>query len=222
MSRPNDVLGVHSIGEFVVAVPDLAKADHFYKSFGLNITERRNSLELRTKTAGHRWATVIEGPTKRLHHVSFNCFEDDLTRFASHLESEKIRRIDPPELFGDDGLWFRGHDNLCLSIRVGPKTSPSDFSRISPSSHEPAIANAPYRRFADKVEIVRLSHILLFTTDMDDAIDFYTRLLGLRLSDRSADVVGFLHGYMAVITTCWHLRSQNIPDSIMQAGLCRR
>jgi catechol 2,3-dioxygenase len=39
----------------------------------------------------------------------------------------------------------------------------------------------------------RLSHVLVFTTDIDEAIDFYTGNLGLRLSDRS-DLVAFLHG----------------------------
>jgi catechol 2,3-dioxygenase len=38
-----------------------------------------------------------------------------------------------------------------------------------------------------------LSHVLVFTTDIDKAIDFYTRNLGLRLSDRS-DLVAFMHG----------------------------
>jgi len=39
----------------------------------------------------------------------------------------------------------------------------------------------------------RLGHTLRFTSDIDRQIDFYTRVLGLRLSDRSRNVVGFLH-----------------------------
>ena len=38
----------------------------------------------------------------------------------------------------------------------------------------------------------RLSHVLVFTPDIDKAIEFYSRNLGLRLSDRS-DQVAFLH-----------------------------
>ena len=34
----------------------------------------------------------------------------------------------------------------------------------------------------------RLSHVLMFTTDVRKAIEFYTRVLGLRLSDHSSDV----------------------------------
>ena len=36
--------------------------------------------------------------------------------------------------------------------------------------------------------------MLLFTTDVRRAIDFYTRVLGVRLSDHSGDGIAFLHG----------------------------
>ena len=40
----------------------------------------------------------------------------------------------------------------------------------------------------------RLAHILMFTRDVRKAIEFYTRVLGLRLSDHSGDNIAFLHG----------------------------
>ena len=53
---------------------------------------------------------------------------------------------------------------------------------------------APYRRLADQVRPRRMAHILLFTTNVARAIEFYGRTLGLRLSDRSGDGIAFLHG----------------------------
>jgi len=38
-----------------------------------------------------------------------------------------------------------------------------------------------------------LSHILLFSADVDAASAFYTDFLGLRLSDKSGSVIAFLH-----------------------------
>src|SRR5690242_10704064 len=189
------VLGVHSIGEFVLAVPKLEQGEHFYKSFGLDVDQDGNHLALRAPGTGqHRWGRLVEAKSKFLHHVTFHCFDEDLARFKTHLEARRIRLVDPPSGFGSDGLWFRGHDGILIEIRIGPKMSPREISRISPPSLLPGVANAPYRRLAEKVHINRLSHILLFTTDVDKAIDFYTTVLGLRLSDRSADVIGFLHG----------------------------
>ena len=40
----------------------------------------------------------------------------------------------------------------------------------------------------------RLAHVLLFSSDVLRSIDFYHRVLGLRLSDRSGDGVTFMHG----------------------------
>ena len=40
----------------------------------------------------------------------------------------------------------------------------------------------------------RLSHVLLFTPDVARQVEFYTKTLGLRLSDRSGDIIAFMHG----------------------------
>jgi catechol 2,3-dioxygenase-like lactoylglutathione lyase family enzyme len=190
-ARKKDALGVHSIGEFVLAVPSLGQAEHFYTSFGLNVNTEGGHLSIRAG-ANSRWGRVIEERRKFLHHISFNCFEEDFPRFRAHLETLGIRRLDPPAGFEDDGLWFRGHDGLLMEIRVGQKTMPDEMSKLEPVPLDEGIRNAPYRRLAGKVELHRLSHILQFTTDLDGAVQFYTRVLGLRLSDRSGPV-GFLH-----------------------------
>ena len=48
------------------------------------------------------------------------------------------------------------------------------------------------RAKAPRVRPRRLSHVLVFTSDIDRAIDFYSTIVGLRLSDRS-DRVAFMH-----------------------------
>ena len=187
-------LGIHSIGEFVLAVPDLTKAEHFYNSFGLALSGENNHIGVRVKDGDHRWASIVERERKFLHHVTFYCFEEDLAGFKTHLESSGIRLLDPPKEFGSGGLWFRGHDGILMEIRIGPKTSPDEMSKITPSPYETGVRNAPYRRLAGKVQIQRLSHILLFTTSVNAAIQFYTNVLGLKLSDRAGEILAFFHG----------------------------
>lgn len=46
----------------------------------------------------------------------------------------------------------------------------------------------------EPVRPTRLSHVLLFTSDIDRSIAFYRDVLGLALSDRSGTQVAFLHG----------------------------
>jgi len=44
-----------------------------------------------------------------------------------------------------------------------------------------------------KVHPLYLSHILLFTADVDQSMDFFCNGLGLRLSDRSGSSIAFPH-----------------------------
>ncbi len=185
-------LGVHSIGEFVLAVPAPEKAADFYGSFGLEVTGAGDQLALAT-TDGYRWGRVVGGARKALHHIAFHCFEEDLPRFKTHLEGQGIRLLAPPSGFDSNGVWLADPDGLKIEIRVGPKTSPDFKAAPAPFEADEAARCAPYRRLAGRVHPRRLSHILRFTPDVERMIGFYSRALGLRLSDRSGSNIAFLH-----------------------------
>lgn len=193
-SSRRDAFGIHSIGEFVLEVPELKHAEHFYGAFGLLVSAEANGLALRTSADNYRWGRVIEGPRKRLHHIAFHCFEEDLARFRAHLQDLKMPLAKPPSGFADGGIWFHDHDGLLIEVRPGVKTSPTGSPNPSPPQLPEGVRRAPYRRLAEKPSPRRLSHILRFTTNVDRAIDFYGRVLGLGLSDRSGDGIAFLHG----------------------------
>jgi catechol 2,3-dioxygenase len=193
-SRKPGVLGVHSVGEFVLGVPSLEKADAFYDAFGLDVTEDGERLDLKTAGDGYRWGRIVPAARKGMHHVAFHCFEEDLPRFKRHVEAEGLRLLDPPPGFDSNGLWFRDMDGMLIEIRVGAKTTPDAKVPVVVAPTPPAVRNAPYRRDATRDLPRRLSHILMFTPDVERAIAFYTRLLGLRVSDRSGALIAFLHG----------------------------
>ena len=185
-------LGVHSLDHFVLAVPDLAVAAKFYGSFGLDVREDGNALALRTFGHDQRWGTVVEDARKRLHHVSFGCYADDLPRLKARAEANGAEILDPPTGFASNGFWLRDPAGVLVEVKVAAKVSPDrKMSGIWSSSPE-GVAGAPVRGDAPIVRPRRLSHMLVFTTDVGRAVDFYSRNLGLRLSDRS-DVVAFMH-----------------------------
>jgi catechol 2,3-dioxygenase-like lactoylglutathione lyase family enzyme len=192
-TKDHDAVGVHSLDHFVLAVPDLKPAQNFYKSFGLDVHEDGNALGLNTFDHEHRWGLVIEGERKRLHHLSFACYGDDLARLKARIEGNGIALLDPPAGIASNGLWFRDPAGVLIEVKVAPKSSP-DRKVAGPWTAAPeGVAGAPYRRYAPSVRPRRLSHVLIFTPDIDGSIDFYARNLGLRLSDR-ADYVAFMHG----------------------------
>jgi len=191
--RPG-ALGVHSLDEFRLVVPDLEVARRFYSAFGLDVRESSAGLDLHTFGHGHRWGSLVEGSKKRLSHLSFGAFEEDFDGFRRRLDAEGVERIDPPKGVESNGLWFRNPDGMALEIRVAEKSMPDEKSSFDMASAPPGAQGATSRRAAEPVHPRRLSHILTFTADVLGSIGFYERTLGLRLSDRSGDGVAFLHG----------------------------
>lgn len=190
-----DDLGVHSLDQFVLAVPDASKAEDFYGNFGLDVQTKDNALQLKTFGDPHRWGLVIEGvKQKALHHLSFGCYADDLPRLKARIEEQGIKLVDPPPSFESNGIWFRNHEGVLMEIKVGPKVSPDEKCKSEWTTVGPGVAAATTREKAPAVRPRRLSHVLIFTTDVDASIKFYERTLGLRLSDRASDIVAFLHG----------------------------
>jgi catechol 2,3-dioxygenase-like lactoylglutathione lyase family enzyme len=191
--RPGE-LGVHSVDHFALAVPDVAAAENFYGAFGLATRQEGDRLGLYTHHHPQRWGLVVEGPRKKLHHVSFGAFEGDLPKFRDRLETLGIERLDPPPGFESNGLWLRDHDGNLIEIRVAEKVSPDAKSVFENPSCRAGLRGAPSRLKAPKVRPRRLSHVLLFTRDVMKAIAFYRDVLGLRLSDRAGDIIAFMHG----------------------------
>jgi catechol 2,3-dioxygenase len=186
-------LGAHSLDHFVLAVPALAPAQRFYCDFGLDVEPTGNSLALKTFGHDQQWGIVIEGKRKQLHHLSFGCYPEDLAYLQERAEARGIELIDPPKGFESNGFWFCDPDGLRVEIKAAPKTSPARKTCGTWSSSPEGVAGAPVRAKAPLVHPRRLSHVLVFTTDIDRAVDFYSSIVGLQLSDRS-DKVAFMHG----------------------------
>ena len=187
-------LGIHSLDQFVFGVPDLKEAETFYTAFGLDVSRKGNTLALNTFGHEHQWGSVIESGRKQLHHLSFGCYAEDLPRLKARIENNGIKLIDPPPGFESNGFWFRGYDNVLTEIKVAPKSSPDTKSISTWPEPVSGKGRAPLRHNAKAGQPRRLSHVLIFTSDIDKAIDFYTVNLGLQLSDRAADIVAFMHG----------------------------
>jgi catechol 2,3-dioxygenase len=175
-------------------VPDLELARGYYSSFGLDTREHGAALHLYTYDHPHRWGVLTEGPRKGLSHLSFGIFADDTERFQARLEQCGVARLDPPPGSESNSFWFRDPDGNLIELKVAEKSSPNIKSE---TLMDVAIANrrgAAIRGHSETVRPRRLAHVLLFARDVPRAIEFYTRVLGLRLSDETGGVIAFLHG----------------------------
>jgi catechol 2,3-dioxygenase-like lactoylglutathione lyase family enzyme len=193
-TRRPDALGVHSLDHFCLAVPDLETARRFYAAFGLDVRERGNALDLHTAGSPHRWGSLVQGPRKRLHHLSFGAFGDDLARLRERLDKLGISRIDPPDAADGDGIWFRDCDDNTVEIRVAEKSSPNAKTGAETGSSPAGQRGVALRPQPPGPTPRRLSHVLMFSRDVTRSVRFYSDTLGLRLSDEADGLIAFMHG----------------------------
>jgi catechol 2,3-dioxygenase len=194
LEDPMPALGVHSLDHFALEVPDLTEAADFFSAFGLDVRPEGDSAGLYTFGQPYRWAVLLPGARKRLHHLSFGIFAEDLARFRAQLKNSGIEPVDPPQGIDAQGLWVTDSDGVRVELRVAPKSSPAMKPSCEFVSSPPGEAGAPKRSAASRVRPTHLSHCLTFTRSVPRSIEFYTRVLGLKLSDRCGDDIAFLHG----------------------------
>ncbi len=144
-----------------------------------------------TTTAG---AASTRARPQRLAYVSFGAYAEDIERLRARLQQFDVAQLDPPEGFATNGVWFRDPDGTLIEMRVAEKSSPNEKAVQSNPSSPPGVQGSTARSKAPFVRPRRLAHILLFSSDVLRSIEFYGRVLGLRLSDRSGDGVAFMHG----------------------------
>ena len=193
VSRRHDRLGVHSIGEFHMTVPSLGDAERFYSAFGLSVSREGQGLALRTAGSEHVWGRLSEGPRKKFDRLTFHCFADEVEKLRAHVVTQGVNLMPPPNGADPAGCWFTDPDGVAVQVRAGPKTTLNAADHVSPPLPVDGVRCAPLNSQVKATLPQRLSHIARMTANFTKMYDFYTRVLGLRLSDRSGDGVAFLH-----------------------------
>lgn len=194
-SRRRGATGVHSIRHFALNVPSLDEAERFYRAFGLDVRRAGDRVELRAFGHPHCWGVLhADGGPKRLLYMSYGIFAEDVDAFAARIAREGLGREAHP-LGEREGLWLADPDGVAVQLAVSPKVSPS--AKAVPraaAAVPPGQGAAPARSKVAQVRPRRLAHVLCFTPDVPRMIRFGIEVLGVRLSDRSGDIIAFLHG----------------------------
>jgi catechol 2,3-dioxygenase-like lactoylglutathione lyase family enzyme len=188
---------IRSLLHVGMTVPDLEVGRAFYELFGLEQRGVGNDVVFRCEGRAQDQLRLIEGPRKKLSYVSLGTDEDGMRKLLDNLSKEGVPIAAPP--FGDSpGVWFQDPHADWVNVQVAvPAAS------VLPA---PAEINAPgnYRRIGvracsvatlqKKARPRRLGHLIKFSPDVNRSVDFYTRVLGMKVSDRSRDILAFLRG----------------------------
>lgn len=187
--------GVHSIDHFALEVPSLEVATHFFDHFGLEVEPvGQSALALRAKNDPHVWARLHAGASKRMAYLSLNCYAEEFAALREQLIANGARAAaaDVAHVTAE-GFWFHDPDGNLLQVKPGVKTMPDHGTSTDSRATADGDRGVLGRDRAPKVHPRRLSHVLLFTSDIERSIGFFHDALGLRLSDRSEGAVAFMH-----------------------------
>ncbi len=192
--RRTGATAVHSVERVVFTVPDIESADKFYTAFGMDVRRSDRQVDLYTHGHPHCWMSVVaNGAPKALQYISLGIFAQDEAAFKQKIDALGIGCAAHP-LGTTNGLWLRSPDGTALQLVVAEKVSPHQKTpRSAPRPPPRQGAGAPMRTQSQQVRPRWLSHVLLFTKAVSPMVTFCEEVLGLRLSDRSGDLVAFMH-----------------------------
>ena len=185
---------VRSLQHIALTVPDAVVGKKFFSDFGLTARDEGKRVVMRCHGRDQDQVILVEGPKKRLHHLCFGARAEALADIKIRLVKNGTTLLDPPPETPGDGLWFRDPDGVLLNVRVAEAAPyagapewkinhPGHLNRVGVPGHPPR--DLP-------VQPRRLGHTLRFTPNLERQIEFYTRIVGMRLSDRSQDIIAFL------------------------------
>ncbi len=187
---------IATLHHYALEVPDLAVAEGFLQDFGLETGEKDGSLVAQCPGRGQEQVRMVAAPAKRLHHVSFTLHPGTLDSVQEALERSGTPVIDPPPGAAPDGLWIRDPDGTAVQLLAEepspPRPVPDVLTNMGAARRR--IGTAWWRQATEDVMPRRLGHTLLFTAQPARMTEFYTQVLGLRVSDRIAGLVTFLNG----------------------------
>jgi catechol 2,3-dioxygenase-like lactoylglutathione lyase family enzyme len=186
---------VRALLHYALEVPDQAVGETFYRTFGLVDTPARDdAVHLRPAALTRACTLLYAGPRKRLHHLAFGAPGDQLDRVRESIKRAGVREVDPPRGAPDGGFWIRDPDGHAVNIRPeaaeAPSVDPAPAVNTPGRIMRQVVRGCPERSLP--VAPRKLGHVLCFTPDVDRQVDFYTRVLGLKLSDRVQSAIAFL------------------------------
>jgi catechol-2,3-dioxygenase len=215
------ISGLH---HYALEVPDLAVAEGFLQDFGLETGEKDGSLVAMCPGRDQEQVRLAEAPVKRLHHVTFTLRPGTLGAVREALERSGTPVTGPPAGAAGGGLWLRDPDGTAVQLLDEPQAParPAAGVLVNMGGTRQRSGVAQWTRATADVLPRRLGHSLLFTAQPGPMTGFYTRVLGLAVSDTIGhDRVTFLNagpgdhhifGFIASTHRGFHHASFEVPS----------
>ena len=189
------VRGVHGI---VLEVPDLEVGRRFYSDAGLEVVEESGRLRFRCAGQPRDAVTLVQGRgVKRMHHIALAADPASVDDVRKNVPQNGGKILRAPEGFEGEGVWIEDPHGMMIHLLDSPAEAPLEAVepfRINEPGHlvRTNRSRMPPKAGVGPTKPLRLGHMLVFTPDVLNSIDFFERALGMGLADRAQDIVAFM------------------------------
>jgi catechol 2,3-dioxygenase-like lactoylglutathione lyase family enzyme len=174
------MLGITHLRHISLITPNLAEQVKFYEDiWGLDLLSQcETEAFFRGAGSENHILHLIEGEARGLHHLSFGMQD----KIAVDQAAEELTKLGVPivqepgylDEFGKGyGFRFLDPENRCIELSCWVEIHTTEWN-------------------SKNVNPVVLNHVVLNTTDIDKMVDFYTTILGFKVSDWSEHQMVFI------------------------------
>lgn len=186
---------IRNLQHIGLTVPSLEVGRAFYECFGLETRASGSDLVFRCHGREQDQVRLIEGPKKRLAYVSFGTHKGGLESLKQRLAAADVEVQSAPFDVPFGGIWFRDPDGDWVNVQeadAAESTAPPVAEINSPQRYRRIGSRAFELGTVKKARPRRLGHFIKFSPDVTRAVNFYTNVLGLLVTDRALDIIAFL------------------------------
>lgn len=190
---------IRSLLHVGMTVPDLEIGRAFYETFGLEMRASGNDYVFRCPGRDQDQIRLMQGPKKKLSYIALGTNEAGMETLLRKLREMNVPLQPAPFDLPFGGVWFQDPHGDWLNVQVA-EPAPVTTSNIAPEIN----AHGRYRRIGERAcdvstrnkraRPLRLGHLIKFSPDVPASTAFYTEVLGLKVSDKSLDILSFLRG----------------------------
>ena len=181
---------------FTLEVPDVEPGVRFYTDAGMVAVVEGDVARIRCDGQDRDSIVLLGGfPKKRLHHISLRA--DDLDGIAAATPAHGGKVVAAPQGFEDNGLWVEDPHGMLIHLSERPAdpeliAGETAFAVNAPGRvvRKRRSAVLPQRSYAP-AKPLRLGHILVFSPDVPESVDFVTGALGMGLAARAQAIIAF-------------------------------
>ncbi|WP_221563054.1 VOC family protein [Alkalihalobacillus sp. TS-13] len=174
------MINITHLRHISLLTPNMTEQAEFYDGiWGLDkVFEDVESVYFRGEGPEHHILNLKSSEKRGLHHLAFGMVDKNaVDQAAETLASLDIQIIQPPGYLDEAGtgygLRFLDPEGRCIELSAWVEIHTTEWSKKN-------------------VDPVKLNHVVLNTVDIDKMVDFYTKVLGFKVSDWSEHQMAFL------------------------------